>query len=93
MEWSQFINGRANISDKGRKTELTEAKAEKIVISIMDLPILKDGRVHFRHLGMTVYLLEIITPFLKSGPIPFLWNSLFQNFRGEVLEKLCDTPF
>ena len=30
---------------------------------------------------------------LKNGLIPFLWNSLFQLFRGDILEKLCSTPF
>ena len=97
MEWLQFKNGRVNISVKGKKDKLTLNKSRKIVssshlLSVMDLSILKDGRVHFGHLGIKVYVLEIITPFLKNGLIPYLWNSLFQNFRGEALEKLSGTP-
>ena len=32
-------------------------------------------------------------PFPKNELIPFLWNSLFQNFRGKALEKSCVPPF
>ena len=31
--------------------------------------------------------------FKKNGLILFLWNGLFQIFRGDTLEKLCSTPF
>ena len=54
--------------------------------SIMELSSFNDGRVYFKHLGMKVYLKDIIIPILKwTYPC---WNSLHLIFRGEGLEKL-----